>query len=62
MIADNCPFCGRPMSRSPQARLEDPFCPTCIPERIKAAGARTYIKPELRLDADGYARVVEHVE
>lgn len=52
-----CPYCGRPMSRSVVALAQEPFCPRCLEERLKASGADKV--PEsavLVVDSTGYAQ------
>ncbi len=39
-----CPFCGRRTVRNSRALLSDKFCRNCIPQRIKASGAKEYPK------------------
>jgi Zn finger protein HypA/HybF involved in hydrogenase expression len=53
-VNDPCPYCGRAMWRSTLARLEEPFCPACITERIKASGGKPVDVDSIRVDEWGY--------
>lgn len=35
----HCLYCGRPMKRDSEARLENPFCAVCLPDRLRAGAA-----------------------
>lgn len=38
----HCRFCGRQMDVCGSAYRQNPFCPTCLPDRLKASGARPH--------------------
>jgi hypothetical protein len=49
-----CRFCGREMKVSGMAYAENPFCLECLPDRLKASGAR----PHKTVGAGDYVALV----
>lgn len=36
-----CKYCGRPSTEPPMSYRENPFCDTCLPERLAKAQTQT---------------------
>jgi len=53
-----CAFCGKLMTKTDETE----FCASCIPERLKASGAKEYKNPEIIDVGWGYCLIREKSE
>jgi hypothetical protein len=56
-----CPFCGRKFRRDPRGLLENPYCPHCTNQRLKASGAKP-LPPGRWVEDSGYSKFVPDEE